>query len=373
MQKVLRRTALAKAQAARRDLVRTEKNNAARARLRQQEQQLLNKMVNRDIREERVARREKRELGPLAPRRDVGDRRDTYGAMDPRRLRGVIKLKEEQKPAQLIVAGDRVVLLEGRDKGKIGVVSSVDKERHECVVKGLNLVRPGSAKSRTEFCLRVTDSEQVDIAIPKWMNGQEGEAPPTRTIEAAVPLPSVRLIHTLTDPITGQKRDVIVQKMIVRNVLIDRHLHIKQRARIIPGLDIEIPWPPEEEKEEEEHEVDTLRLDVEAKTWVPTLITPPMPTSVIDELRNKYSKFRDRHDEAYIAKKIAEDEEAKAKKMRLAKSMTTPLQELKRKERGERKAKGKGKLTEEMLSRIGEVMAKKQGLPQKKQSVPASS
>jgi large subunit ribosomal protein L24 len=97
------------------------------------------------------------------------------------------------------------------------------------------------------------------------------------------------------------------------------------------------------------------------RTWVPTLLTPPMPETVIDELRNKYSVFRHRHDEEYIARKMAEDEE-QAKKKSMVEMMRTPLKEVNRRARKERKKMGKGTLTKEMLARIGEVMAKKRGL-----------
>ena len=86
-----------------------------------------------------------------------------------------------------------------------------------------------------------------------------------------------------------------------------------------------------------------------------------MPGSVIDELRNKYSIFRTRHDPEYIAAKMKEDEENEEKK-KLIEKMRTPLQEINRLERKMKRAKGKGKLTDEMLERIGKVIATKRQL-----------
>ena len=83
-----------------------------------------------------------------------------------------------------------------------------------------------------------------------------------------------------------------------------------------------------------------------------------MPSTVIDELRNKYSIFRTRHDPEYIEAKMKEDQEKEEKK-KLAEQMRTPLKEINRKERKMRKAKGKGKLTPEMLEKIGQLIAKK--------------
>lgn len=141
MQKVLQRTARAKAQAARRAAKQLEKQRSAKATTERREAESIRKSAVQDIRNARIARREDRELGPLAPRRDVGDLKDTYGTMNSSRLRGTIKRPEDRKDAQLIVVGDRVVIIEGRDKGRIGQVSSVDRKRHEAVVKGLNMVR----------------------------------------------------------------------------------------------------------------------------------------------------------------------------------------------------------------------------------------
>ncbi len=83
-----------------------------------------------------------------------------------------------------------------------------------------------------------------------------------------------------------------------------------------------------------------------------------MPMSVIDELRNKYSKFRTRHDPEYIAAKMEEDRQKEESK-KLMRQMSTPLKEINRRERKLRKAKGKGVLTRPMLERIGEVIARK--------------
>jgi large subunit ribosomal protein L24 len=193
------------------------------------------------------------------------------------------------------------------------------------------------------------------------INAEDTDQRPVRTMEQPVSLSSVRLVFPLTDPETGITRDVIVKKLVNGKVSFDRHTGKQKWSRIIPGLDIKVPWPKKEPKEHKDFLVDTLRLDVESKTFVPTLLRPPMPSSVINELRNKYSIFRTRHDPEYIAEKIAEDQEKEAKK-RLAEEMRTPLKEINRKERKLRKAKGKGKLTKKMLEKIGEVIAKKRQL-----------
>ncbi|KAI9829066.1 MAG: hypothetical protein M1832_000089 [Thelocarpon impressellum] len=336
MQKVLRRTALAKAQAARRATRRVEKNASIQRTIDKQQNGIAQKQVARDIREARLVRREEQDLGPLAPRRDVGDQRDTYGTIDQRRIKGPPVPREERTRFWNLVPGDRVVILEGRDKGRIGKIKKLEAKSEEVIVDGLNL---------------------VDIAIPKWMiKDEEPDKRPVRSIEAALPLSSVRLVHPLTDASTGQTRDVIVKTLVNGRVWFDRHSGTQRWSRYIAGLDIKIPWPKKEAKQQSEHDVDTLRAEVEARTWVPTLLRPPMPPSVIDELRNKFSRFRDRHDPEYIAAKTAEDEAEREQQAGTA--MVTPLKEAKRRARRERKSVGKGVLSTDMLERIGEVMAR---------------
>ena len=121
---------------------------------------------------------------------------------------------------------------------------------------------------------------------------------------------------------------------------------------------MKVPWPATQPKERKDFPGDTLRLEVESKTFVPTLLHPPIPGSVIDELRNKYSAFRTRHDPEYIAAKMQEDAEKEEKK-KLTDQMMTPLREANRLERKLKKAKGEGKLTDAMKERIGRLIAEK--------------
>lgn len=203
---------------------------------------------------------------------------------------------------------------------------------------------------------------QVDVAVPKYMiTAEDADKRPVRSIEQPVPLTSVRLVFPLTDPDTGATRDVIINKLVNSKVWHDKHTGHSHWSRIIPGLNIKVPWPKTEPKQHKDFDCDTLRMDVEMKSFVPTLLRPPMPGSVIDELRNKYSKFRTRHDPEYIEMKLQEDEE-RVKRKKAMLEMRTPLKEINRRERQSRKKMGKGKLTKEMLERIGHVIARKRQL-----------
>lgn len=203
-----------------------------------------------------------------------------------------------------------------------------------------------------------------------------------------MPLSSVRLVRKLRDPNTGIVADKIVSRLIslpdekraeiraeFKAGSIDKEeMKRRMKARTIPGskevygdwLEIPVPEPSgEKEKNDKakEHNDNTLRYEVEADTFSDlTLTEPPIPAGVIDELRNKYSRFRTRHEPFY---QLALESRARRKASYNAwvKSgggmLTLPAQEGRRVERKTLKAKGEPTLEREVLERIGEVMASK--------------
>ena len=181
--------------------------------------------------------------------------------------------------------------------------------------------------------------------------------PRVHQINFYVPISAVRLVHPLKDPKTGEFRDVIIRELRPHNIVHDRATRSRGMRRIVPGENIIIPWPKQEPVRREDQPIDTLRIDLDKKTYVPTLFRPPAPIQVLDELRNKYSIFRTRHTPEYIAKKAAEEQEKEAKK-KAVQAMLTPVQEYNRKQRALRRARGQPELTEEMLAKIGEVIAR---------------
>lgn len=140
----------------------------------------------------------------------------------------------------------------------------------------------------------------------------------------------------------------------------DRPCGPKVTQRYIAGLEPReyIPFPPKPEPDEQDHDDDTLRIEVDDWTWTPTLLGPPMPESVLDELRNKYGIFRTRHDDDYVQKKEEGFARQEAWKERKAEMMVTPLQEFHRKERAEKRKLGWAPLEQETMMRIGQVMAR---------------
>jgi large subunit ribosomal protein L24 len=185
---------------------------------------------------------------------------------------------------------------------------------------------------------------------------------PIQTIEAAIQLSDVRLVYPLPNPETGVMRDVVIKEL--EKVVVPKNrarpFGPKVEKRYIAGLEPReyIPFPEVPEPEHVDHDDDTLRIEVDEWTWTPTLLGPPMPPTVIDELRNKYSVFRDRHDDEYIQKKEARLARREEWERRKAEMMLTPLQEFHRKERAEKKKLGWAPLNEDILEGIGQLMAR---------------
>ncbi|KAI0843449.1 hypothetical protein F5Y06DRAFT_254962 [Hypoxylon sp. FL0890] len=344
MQKILRRVATAERVAAKRAKAKDLKwfkKNKKEASTEQRDQ--LN-LVREDFSAAKRAIKNDWELGPLAPRQDVGARAGTKGAIIEGRYAplGRITLAMRNRRCEWaggayklnLTVGDRVVLIDGPDKGRIGKIRKIDHSTAEVTVDGLN-----RSNIRVQGDLR----EEDDAA--------------TMNMEIPIPISSIRLVHPIKDPATGVTRDVIINQLVHGGMMHDRVSGKRRWSRIVPGLNVSIPWPKKPEPDIKDYKCDTLRIDVEEKTFVPTLLRPPMPESVIDELRHKYSRFRTRHEPEYIARLEAE-EKAKEDRKKLMESMRTPLQELHRVERANKKKKGKPRLTLEMLEKIGEVMAR---------------
>ncbi|KAJ4365208.1 hypothetical protein N0V83_008826 [Neocucurbitaria cava] len=157
------------------------------------------------------------QLGPLRPNRAVGKGAEKYGAITALRLqrphiplatqrnRNEVREKKgleleyplvvEDKRYFPIVKDDRVVIIKGKDAGKVGVVSDLLTRSHEVIVKGLNM--------------HYFDSELLGEAAVEMGPKRENEVP--------LPITDVRLVIPYEITQQGQKRynDVIVDKIFM--------------------------------------------------------------------------------------------------------------------------------------------------------------
>lgn len=175
---------------------------------------------------------------------------------------------------------------------------------------------------------------------------------------------AIRLVYPITNPETGITKDTIIRQlkaippnMQSENMSLDRWEHGYKWDRVAPGINVVIPWPEIEAPEYTTKAADTPRDQVEDRTFYYNLLSSPMPSEILDELRNKYSRFRTRHEPWYVAKKEAEAARKKGDHT-LVQSMQTPLDEFHAKQRELKEARGEPQLTDEMLEKLGEIIAK---------------
>jgi large subunit ribosomal protein L24 len=283
------------------------------------------------VRADRQNRKIDWETGPLAPRRDVGDKAKTYGTMTIYNFGLPKKLPENRMKRKewTIFQGDRVVITRGRDIGKIGEVVSRDFKTDSVHIRELN---------------------KIDVAMIDAMKKANKDPRDVVTVEQDISLKDIKLVYPLPDPVTGIPRDVVIEKLE----------RIQGLGRVVPKSGIAIPRPAKKEFKDgpTSYPDDTLESLVHQRTFYPSLIRVPFPPSALDELRNKYSKFRTRHEYEYTQSKLREEAKM-GKRKDLIKTMRTPLQELaelrQRKKAGEEK-----ELTQQQLAKIGEVIAQEQ-------------
>jgi len=166
-----------------------------------------------------------------------------------------------------------------------------------------------------------------DVEFPSFALQGENDNRPYRPFPLPYPLDDVRLVVPLDDPDTGTVKDVVVKHVYGGEPILEHPYGstTPRHTRYISGLNIQIPWPESEIQEYKDETIDTLRFQVDAKTHLPSILEPPMPKTVIDELRNKYSKFRTRHDPQWVKDK---QEEADLEDWQRTRKLLTPKTEL---------------------------------------------
>lgn len=180
---------------------------------------------------------------------------------------------------------------------------------------------------------------QADVALPEWLRKQHQEKTAFSSMEIPVPIDDVRLVVALDDPETKRVRDVLVEHLVGGRPFLEREYKsdTPKHTRYIAGENIEVPWPRTEIPDKKDEEADTVRMEVETATYTaPSLEHPPFPPSVIDELRNKYSKYRTRHDPEYVRQKKMEDYRLEYLRSRTALTPRGELRALRAAQREER-------------------------------------
>ncbi|KAG4305114.1 hypothetical protein PORY_001284 [Pneumocystis oryctolagi] len=180
-----------------------------------------------------------------------------------------------------IAIGDQVLhnvqVISGKDKGSQGKVIEIDKKTNRLKVEGIKM-----CKKYVPKVLRTKEMTNSVIQLPMFIHYS-----------------NVRLIGEIQGEKYGEKKLVAVRHIKRGKLFYNKDRRILTWRRWVVGENKFLPWPinlPKDEKEHEqrykEYKNDTKAADVWEKTFIPTLYSPPIPLSIEDELRNKYSKYR---------------------------------------------------------------------------------
>lgn len=145
MQKVLRRTALAKNQGKRKAQIAEERKHRIELHNFKQESTRRARELRKCVQEEQERRRENWKLGPLSQwRRGTRDALLRAGeGVFPENLMSPLPLVQRNRPKDFMIReGDRVCVVEGYEtvKGSVGEVTNVNIDTCTVTIKGVNRV-----------------------------------------------------------------------------------------------------------------------------------------------------------------------------------------------------------------------------------------
>ncbi|KPI36564.1 uncharacterized protein AB675_4350 [Cyphellophora attinorum] len=266
--------------------------------------------------QERKHRREDWFAGPLAPDRNNGLEKGKLGGLDSN-WREVMKgkpesmFREKDRPKHgnkgNIVEGDRVVVIEGVDKGKIGEVEEVNEEEDTVTLKGVAM---------------------ADIITPAIARPSLLQNPPCAPSPPHPPLlhpPRHKNVRP-NNPHLQRLHHPLLTKRRARSAP-PPHTNLPPRLpgsslpphdRFITGTNIRVDWPAEERSEGIVEDGDTRREVLDAYTYNPGFYVnaetgeapEPLPhPDIIEEIfkPRRLGGGRTQHDVDYVARKIIED------------------------------------------------------------------
>ncbi len=140
MQRVLLRNILARNRALKRQRRQNEETLREEAREVRRDRTKAAQSERSLTKAERTHRREDWMLGPLAPNRVAGKDGGGYGMIDMTFIHEPVVMKSEREKYANIVVDDRVVVVSGREKGKIGKVIGFDEKRQSVTMYDINVV-----------------------------------------------------------------------------------------------------------------------------------------------------------------------------------------------------------------------------------------
>ncbi|KAF2127120.1 hypothetical protein P153DRAFT_320582 [Dothidotthia symphoricarpi CBS 119687] len=251
-------------------------------------------------------------LGPLRPNRATGRDADKYGALTGGHMQKPdipVRVQKNRNESRIrqgldsnyplvvddkkyfpIVRDDRVLMMTGRDKGKIGQVAEVIGRTHEAIIKEMNM-------------------QYYDADV---FSNADGHVGPRRESEVPIHLDNLRLVvpYEINNVEKRQKvyKDVIVDKLFMERhttgmdpftatdygdaTIPEEHQYDPSSGlpifhRYIAGTRHRIEWPWEKEEQIEDRGI-TVEDKLDGQTWVrKTLNTLRHPITSLNRWRDR--------------------------------------------------------------------------------------
>jgi large subunit ribosomal protein L24 len=187
----------------------------------------------------------------------------------------------------------------------------------------------------------------------------------------SVPIPiwDVRLVVPLQDAFTGAVKDTVVEHLRGGEPFTEppHGSSTPKHTRYISGPDeIEIPWPKPETMAFKAEAVDTLRIETDEVSFLPSIYNVPLPESAVSEIRSKDSRLRQVQSQEYIQKQMKVDAKRHWKR---GGKMLSPRQEYWEQKARQKQAQGAPELTPETLKMIRDMQATSFGRKEEREDV----
>lgn len=174
------------------------------------------------------------------------------------------------------VDGDRVQVLKGPDRGKIGKINSVYKQGNSCFVEGLGGTR--------------------EVVVPKAM-WNEGQTTPVIQMPLPIPYDNLRLVSQIKHD-DGSVEDVAVHSVTFKGEYYDEDRNCMMPIRrAFHDPSIVIPYPMTVNPIQKSNDSLATQPSVTDKRtfFPPSIVMSPIHISSMDQIRHPYSKWhRDR-------------------------------------------------------------------------------
>ncbi|ANB11336.1 mitochondrial 54S ribosomal protein YmL40 [Sugiyamaella lignohabitans] len=184
-------------------------------------------------------------------------------------VKEVARLKNDELP---FVVGDRVQMIRGPERNKIGIIRAIYDNGNAYMIEGLG------------------GSEKFVLPRELW---SEGHSKPVVTVPTPVHYKNLRLVTKIKEE-DGTEQDVAIHSIKYEGTYFDHHTNsVRKIRRAAHDSSIVIPYPRGEPVKPSKEMLATPADVADERThFVTSILDSPVPIGAMDQIRNPYSRFR---------------------------------------------------------------------------------